>query len=190
MIHLFEDSSSDSEDKAFQFEKQPIINKLGVQNIKVQDANQYYELFDATKKSTNEAKLLQKVKDLFLNKKEMDWYTETDLIQQSLSSSDEDFHNKMWNKKKYQKSKRYFDYKYYQFCWNCRQYGHEMKMCEVEKQLYCLICLSFNHSFYDCEQKLEKGNLNFDVQSPEAKCLNCLDLGHINCRFNNIKQQS
>lgn len=37
MLHLFEDSSSDSEEKAFQFERQPIISiivfnidKLGV----------------------------------------------------------------------------------------------------------------------------------------------------------------
>lgn len=28
MFHLFEDSSSDSEEKAFQFEKQPIISMI------------------------------------------------------------------------------------------------------------------------------------------------------------------
>ncbi|CAK85817.1 unnamed protein product (macronuclear) [Paramecium tetraurelia] len=185
MMFHFEDSSSESEEKEYQFEKQPIINKEGVQNIKVVDINQYYELFDATKKSTNEAKLLQKLKGIQSNK-EVNWYTETDPIQQQSSSSEEG----ELTYRKHQKVKRYFDYKYYQFCWNCRQHGHQTNMCEVGQQPYCLICLSLNHSFYDCELKLEKGNLNFDVQTPEAKCLNCLDLGHTNCRFNNIKQQS
>ncbi|CAD8099336.1 unnamed protein product [Paramecium sonneborni] len=193
MIHLFEDSSSDSEEKTFQFENKPILNNLGAQNIKVKDVNQYYELFDATKKTTNEAKLLQKLKELCLNQKEKVWCNESEFIEQSSSSNDEDFKNKIWNKKKSQKTERYFDFKFYQYCWNCRQYGHELKMCEYQKQPYCIICLSLNHYFYDCTLNLEKGNLNFeidvDIQFSEAKCLNCLKIGHINCRFNNIKQQ-